>query len=223
MIKAKWLDNVSALQAFQLMRFSVLILIGILLVQFGYQKEEIGVYELFFFLSNIVSFFWSMGLKNALISFFPSLENNEQGKLLFNLFILLIGFGLLAGLVLFLFEDYIARLLNGSNAVSNLPKIVLYLILMAPAGIVEYYYLLKEKSKSILTYGAIIFSIQILGMAVLIINKSELDLLLWFMTGWMGFRAIWAFLLMLKNGQFNIDFHLQRTFMFFALPAERKT
>lgn len=218
MIRAKWLDNVSALQVFQLMRFSVLILIGILLVQSGYQKEEIGVYELFFFLANIVSFFWSMGLKNALISFFPSLGSKDQDKLLFNFFILQIGFGLLAGLMLFLFEDYMARILNGGNALLNLPKIVLYLILMAPAGIVEYFYILKEKSKSILAYGIIIFSIQLLGMAVLVFYKVELDLLLWFMAGWMGFRALWACLLILKNGQFHLDFHMQRTFLIFAMP-----
>lgn len=214
----KYIDNVSALQTFQVLRFSTLILIGIILVKSGYSKNEIGIYELFFFLSNVLSFFWMMGLKNALMSYYPSMEAEDQPKLLFNLGLVFFGLALIAGGLLFFFEDYIAYLIDKSQHIEYLGYIILYMVLTAPGSLVEFYYLLKEKNNEIIRYGIVIFSLQLLLVIVGVWNGFEIKDLLLLMVFWAGMKFVWFLVQMIQNGNYSLDFNIQRLFLFFSAP-----
>lgn len=187
-------------------------------MKFGYAKEEIGTYELFFFLANVLTFFWTMGLKNALVSYFPSLNENKQRKLFFNLAVLLLLLSFLAGGVLYLFQDYIAYLINGSDSIDHLLLIILYLILSAPSNFTEYYYLLKEKERSILSYGVVIFSLQVILLTIGILLQFEIKDLLLLMVSWAAIKFLWFLFVLYKNAHFKLDFKMQQAFLFFSFP-----
>ena len=76
-------DSTSALQYQQLWRFTCNILIGVIMVNAGWDKDKVAIYELLFFTANLLSFAWSTGLKNALLSYFPSLAQNDKRKTAF--------------------------------------------------------------------------------------------------------------------------------------------
>ena len=215
---SKYINNVSALQSFQIMRFGSLILIGIILVKSGYTKEEIGIYELFFFVANVVSFFWSMGLNNALMSFYPKLELVQQKRLLFNLAIILLALGFAAAGILYLLEDYIAYLLNGSHSIDHLNYIMVYLILAAPSSFIALIYLLQSKNKAIVKYGIFIYLLQLLIITIAAFNHLDVSQILQLVLGWMVVQFLWFTYLIFKNGGLYVDFQLQRTFLIFALP-----
>lgn len=206
------------MQLYQIMRFTVLIFIGVILVKSGYSKEEIGGYELFFFLANIISFFWAMGLKNALISYYPSLDEDHQKSFFFNIGIIFIGLSLLAGSILYLMEDYFAYWINGTGNLKHIDKIIYYLILIGPAGLVEYFYLLKDRSVWIIKYGLIIFLLQLVLISGGIILKLDISALLWLMVWWAGFRFLWFVLLIIRDGGLVLDLYLIRSVMVFSAP-----
>ncbi len=215
---SRYINSVSALQAFQLMRFVTLIVIGILLVKFNYEKEEIGIYELFFFLANVLSFFWTMGLKNALISYYPTLEEGDQRKLIFNLFLILLVFGLLGATLLYSFQDYISYCLKKPDGIQYLPLIMGYLTLSAPANFIEYIYLLKGKNANIIKYGGAIFILQLSLLITGILLGFEIKLLLYLMLLWAGVKFLWLLIVLVANRSFEVDFKLIKIFLWFSLP-----
>ncbi|WP_235298267.1 MATE family efflux transporter [Portibacter marinus] len=215
----KWLENVSALQFFHTMRFGTLILIGIILVKSGFEPSEIGLYELFFFISNVVSFFWVMGLNNGLMSYYPKLSREKQKSLLFNLGLLLVSLALIASTALLLFEPLIARL-AGSNSgdIQYMHWIIAYMVLSAPGNFTEYYLLLKNKPVRILRYGLILFGLQIVLIGYGVHNGYTILGLLQLMVLWAAIKFIWFWVIALRYGRPSLDFKLQMVFLSFSFP-----
>ena len=160
----EWINNVSALQFFQLLRFSVLVLISILLVKAGMSKEEITIYELFFFISNFISFAWVMGFKNGLLSYFNSKAEGERPRLIFNIAILYLLFSIIFISILWAFKDSMAVSWIERDEIPFLSLILFYLFLNAPTILNEMILLLHDRSKEIMRYGAILFSAQFIGI-----------------------------------------------------------
>ncbi|GLR18287.1 oligosaccharide flippase family protein [Portibacter lacus] len=210
-----YINNVSALQAFQVMRFSVLILIGIILVKTGYSTDEIGVYELFFFLANVVSFFWVMGLNNGLMSYYPSLTEEKKQLMLFNIAILLLALGFIAGLILYLARHAVFEMVG---KVDYLGYLIIYMILSAPANFTEYTYLLKGQSSKIIIYGMVIFALQLILIISGVMLDFSIENLLKLMVGWALFKFVWFAQLIIRKEKLKLDFKLQYVFLIFSLP-----
>jgi O-antigen/teichoic acid export membrane protein len=194
-----------------------------MLAKLGYNTTDIGIYELFFFIANVLSFFWTMGLKNGLISYYPALEEAKKSKFFFNLLILLLTFGLIAGLGLYLLEIPIAKILNNGSVnnrheIQYLGLIILYLIFSGPGNFTEYYYLLKGKNKAIVKYGVVIFAIQLLLIIPAVVFKSEIIHLLQLMVVWAAIKLIWNLYIIFRNEKIALDFGLQRLFLIFSIP-----
>ncbi len=214
----KWINNVSALQAFQIMRFGTLILIGVVLVKADFQLEDIGSYELFFFLANVMSFFWAMGLNNALISFYPQLEPSRQKQLFFNLGLILLVLGLVAGFELLILEPVVANVLGLPGRIDYIWLIVLYVILSAPSSFTEYYYLLRGYSTRIVSYGVVIFSIQFLLISIGVYCGLSIHMLLVLMVIWAALKFLWFSYVTLSLGEAKLDWALISTFVLFGFP-----
>lgn len=213
-----WVNNVSALQMFQVLRFGTLILIGIILVKAGFDLSEIGAYELFFFLANVISFFWTMGLKNTLLSFYPRLDEGKRPRLFFNLGILLFVLGIIAGFGLLIFEPLIARGLGIEGEIRHFWLIVLYVILSAPANFTEYYYLLLGRSKSIVWYGIVIYSLQFLLIATGAYLGISIQSLLILMVVWATFKFVWFWYTTFSSGEASFDWPMISTFLLLGFP-----
>ncbi|NNF01959.1 MAG: hypothetical protein HKN22_04685, partial [Bacteroidia bacterium] len=116
MFKNLKLNNVSALQFFQLLRFAAFFITGIGLAKSGIGLSEIGIFETLMFISGILSFFWVSGLLNTFISAYDKNSDSEkQGLQLFNVFLLLLIGSVIVFAVLRLFEEQISNVFSNGT------------------------------------------------------------------------------------------------------------
>jgi len=110
------ITQISALQIFQLIRFSTLVLIGVVFTKSGLSTFEIGQYETFLLLAGAMSFFWLNGLIQGFLPSAGELSVSRKSSVLFNVFYLLVAFSSLAVLFVLIFEHSISGfLLKGSD------------------------------------------------------------------------------------------------------------
>jgi len=200
------LSNVSGLQLFQLLRYSSLILTGILLAKSGIDQGQIGTYETFLMIAGVFSLFWVQGIIKGVLPMLASTGQEEKGNLIFNTFLSLTALSLLSALLVFLLNKPVSNGLLHGEALPYPYLLALYLILSSPSMLVEYIYLVNNQPKKILVYGIVIFTLQVLvvGVPPLMgypIKISFLGLLLV-----SALRLIWfgVELLQYKNLRFNM-------------------
>lgn len=150
----KAISNVSALQIFQILRYSTLILISIVFANSHLSKLEIGEYETFIFLAGAVSFFWLTGfVKSFLIN---SSNRKEKSSDVFNFYILILATGVLSFITIKLISSDNLNLLSYNYS----DKLAIYIVLLGTASISEYILLSLKKNKTLVYYGVIAFAIQ---------------------------------------------------------------
>ena len=160
------ITQISALQIFQLIRFSTLILIGVVFSKSGIATSEIGQYETFLFVAGAVSFFWLNGLIQG---FLPSADkDSSSGKSsgLFNVFYLLAAFSVLTVFFVVLFERTIAGHLLKGSGIPFLNYLLIYILMVSPASLVEYIYLIQKRGKSMLIYGCVSYALMFFLVAL---------------------------------------------------------
>ena len=153
----KYLNTISAFQFYQLVRYSTLILIGIVFTKTTLTQSEIGQYETFIFLAGAVSIFWLNGLLKALL---PLKKQNVSKTNIFNAFIVIQFLSVLAALFLFLLQPFFSKFLLNNNVIPEIKLLLLFIVFGIPANLVEYYYLIKKYNNAIILYGLISFFIQ---------------------------------------------------------------
>jgi len=169
------LNTISAFQIYQLVRYSTLVLVGIVLAKSMLTQEAIGEYETFLFLAGAVSFFWLNGLLKALLPL--SADGKESRSALFTSFVLISLFGLLSGVFLYLIHPLFSNHLLNGREVPELHLLVIYLVFGVPANMVEYVYLIRKKNRQIVVYAIVSFFVQFLLIVVPVIA---------------GYSVVWA-------------------------------
>lgn len=211
------LSSVSTLQIFNIIRFGTTVLISILLAKSHLSTAEISIYEAFLFFANMASFFWISGGQSAILQYFPRLDSDYQKKSLFNVWLFFLVMSVVAGGIIFLFQDSIFGLTNFKNP-PPFNLICLFLIFNMPAWLTPIIYLLSEKNQSILTYGTTTFSIQILVvMMPLWFGFSLQETFLGLVVLAIG-KFIWSLYLVSKFGIFKFDFALLKAYLLLAFP-----
>jgi len=152
------LSSLSGLQLFQLLRYGAFILLGVGFAQLGLAPEVISMFETFLLISGLISFFWVSGLINTLMSLYPKAEQGKQPELLFQFFVLLTGFGWLAGMLIGLGGTLLPDLLRivkiGDYSVSTSGWLIGgYIALSAPTFLVEYILYLHKKERLLVFYA----------------------------------------------------------------------
>ncbi len=198
----KQINTITAFQFFQLIRFSTLILIGIVFTKTTLSQSEIGEYETFTFLAGAVSFFWLNGLLKALLP----IARGEGGKTnIFSAFVTIQTLSVLAALLLFLSQPFFSSFLLNDKPVPEIRLLLVFIIFSVPANLVEYFYLIKKKNQSIIIYSIISFFLQfvlvvtppILGYNILLSLKGLiLSSVL---------RYIWLWVILIKNSEIYIS------------------
>lgn len=212
------ITQISALQIFQLIRFSTLLLIGVVFTKSGLPTSEIGQYETFLFLAGAVSFFWLNGLIQG---FLPSVdEKSISGKspVLFNLFYLLTTFSGLAVLFILIFEKAISgHLLHGSQ-IPFLNYLIVYILISSPASLVEYIYLIKKQGRNILIYGYVTFVLMFLLVVLPPVRGYSVEYSMIGLVISSAIRLVWLLVLLFQNSKPNPDFRFIRKHLKYAFP-----
>jgi O-antigen/teichoic acid export membrane protein len=201
------INQISALQIFQLIRFSALMLIGIILAKSGLSNSEIGQYETFLLLAGAVSFFWLNGLIQGFLPDADEQSIAEKSPALFNVFYLLTAFSGLAVLFILLFEHSISGFLLKGSQIPFLNYLLIYILISSPASLVEYVYLIRKQSNHILTYGTISFSLMAVLVALPPVFGYSIEYSLAGIVVSALFRLIWLLVLLFRNS--NPTFDLQ--------------
>lgn len=200
----KYLNTVSAFQFYHLVRYSTLILIGIIFTKTTLTQKEIGEYETFLIIGSAVSFFWLNGLLKALL---PLTSKNSNSNI-FSAFIVIQFFSIIAAILLNfvqpLFSNY---LLNGKN-IPEAELLLLFLIFGVPASLVEYYYLIKKWNKSIVIYSIITHITQLLLVALPPVLGYDIAFAIIGLVIVSFLRYLWLWLIMILNSEihFSISF-----------------
>ena len=169
MRKVKLIDNISGLQLFQLMKPVIFFIVSIVLTKSSLSTQDIGQWEMFMFISGLLTFFWVTGIIQSLLPLYN--RNKTYRKVgdngvdkspeVFNAFLLLCFFSLLFFIL--------GHSLKGSFSVfhnrGNVPFInllLLYILLSSPVCLIEYIYLLNNRSYRIFQYGLYTFVAQLI-------------------------------------------------------------
>lgn len=207
-------EGTNAMQAFQLMRFGAAILISILLVKFGFEKTEVGEVEYFLFVSYLLSFALAGGIRNGILSYFPSLTLDSQKKLVFASYVILMALG---SLVVLGFQ-VLGSICNNAFLEEYGFVIGLYVLLNAPTVISEIIFFLDKSYRSLVFYGAGIFSIElILILAILVLNGNVKDIL-WAFIAWAFIKHIILVVQVIRLKTWRFDLILAKKFIRFFLP-----
>jgi len=202
----KYVNTVSSFQFFQLYRYSILILIGIVFTKTSLLQSEIGDYETFVFLAGAVSFFWLNGLLKALLPLSSGEQKGNNG--FFSAFLLVQFFSILAALFLFGLQPVFSSFLLNGKAVPESGLLMLFIVFGVPANLVEYYYLIKKQNKSIIIYGVSAFTLQLLLVVLPAVFGYGIQICLKGLVLSSLIRYLWLWILLLNNREvhFSADF-----------------
>jgi O-antigen/teichoic acid export membrane protein len=210
------ISHISALQIFQLLRFSTLMLIGVVFAKSGLTKAVIGQYETFLLIAGAVSFFWLNGLIQGFMPLINKEAISRKSPVLFNVFYLITGLSVLAGIFLLVFEHSISGFLLKKSSVPYLNYLLIYLLVSTPASLVEYVYLIKNQGKSIIRYGIISFLLMFLLVIVPPVAGFGIEYSLIGLVAAAIFRFGWLLVLLFKNSVPTLDWtfmskHIRRS------------
>lgn len=225
MKKIKLIDNISGLQLFQLMRFTVFLIISIVFTKSHLTRAEIGSWEMFLFIAGLLSFFWVTGIIQSLLPLYHrnktyrKIGDNSAGKSpeIFNAFILLCLFSLLFFSIGHTIK-YNFSVFHFSGNVPYINLLLLYLLLSNPVCLIEYIYLLNNRSYRIFQYGVYTFSLQlILIILPVILGKG----IIWSIYGLLvvtGGRWVWLLILLRRYTEMKISVKFMKEHLYLGLP-----
>ncbi|MDI9534134.1 MAG: hypothetical protein WAZ35_08200, partial [Bacteroidales bacterium] len=167
MSRLKIIDNISGLQAVQLLRFLTFLIISIVFTKSHLTRAQIGNWELFLFISSLLSFFWVTGIIQSLLTLYErnrtfKTDGTRAGRKspeIYNAFLLISFFSLMV----FILGIPIRFMLESSQADTDIPYpnlLLLYILVSNPVALIEYIYLLNKRPHRILQYGIYTYSAQ---------------------------------------------------------------
>ena len=219
------INNISSLQAFQVLRFISFTIISVYFTQSPLSVDQIGDYEFLLFIASAVSFFWVTGFIQSLLPLYNSnnvfhhqkSRSTRRSPEIFNAFILLTGFSILMVVILFGMRHSI--FINAeikSLPYSNL--LLLYILISNPACLVEYIYLLRNKGVKLLNYGLLTFTMQTSFVCVPVAMGYGLEGGLWGLVISSVFRILWLSVMMFRYAEFTFSFEYLKMHFRLGLP-----
>ncbi|MCU0473376.1 MAG: oligosaccharide flippase family protein [Bacteroidales bacterium] len=225
MKRTRLIDNISGLQLFQLMRFTIFLIISIVFTKSHLTSDEIGSWEMFLFIAGLMSFFWVTGIIQSLLPLyhrnrtFRKMGENNSGKSpeIFNAFILLCLFSLL----FFVFGHSIKNNFSVFHFTGNVPYLnllLLYLLLSNPVCLIEYIYLLNNRSYRIFQYGLYTFLAQLILIIVPVILGKDITWSIYGLLIITGVRWIWLLILLKRYTVMKISWAFMKEHLYLGAP-----
>jgi O-antigen/teichoic acid export membrane protein len=180
---------------------------------------------MFLFIASLLSFFWVTGIIQSLLPLYHrnktyrKIGENSGGKSpeIFNAFLLLCFFSLL----FFVFGQSIKGSISVFHFSGNVPYInllLLYLLLSNPVCLIEYIYLLNNRSYRIVQYGLYTFTAQLLMVLVPIITGKDLIWSIYGLLAITGIRWIWLIILLRRYTEMRISVEFMKEHLYLGAP-----
>lgn len=203
-------------------RFGVLFLISIIFTKTSLGIGEIGVYETFLLIAGSVSFFWIGGMLQSLLGIFDnnkSFGKEEKSPLIFNTVLIFTILSILSAILVFVAQPVIADLFSiKGNKIPYMKILFMYIIVSGPVNLVEYIYLLKNKSTEIIVYGVSTFTIQLVAVTAPILLGYDLGYGLYGLVFINAIRFCWLLILVLKYSKIKFSKEYLREYFQLSMP-----
>ena len=207
------------------MRFTVFLIISIVFTKSHLTRAEIGSWEMFLFIGGLITFFWVTGVIQSLLPLYHrnktyrKLGDNGEGKSpeIFNAFLLLCFFSLLV----FAIGHSLKHSFSVFNITGNVPYLnllLLYILLSSPVCLIEYIYLLNNRSYRIFQYGIYTFSAQLILIITPIILGKDLIWSIYGLLAVTAVRWIWLLILLRRYTEMKISAKFMREHLYLGLP-----
>ena len=225
MKKLKFIDNISGLQLFQLMKPVIFLIISIVFTKSSVSTQDIGQWEMFMFIGGLMTFFWVTGIIQSLLTLYNrnktyrKLGDNKESKSpeIFNAFLLLCFFSLLFFILGHSLKDNFSVFHNRGN-VPFINLLLLYILLSSPVCLIEYIYLLNNRSYRIFQYGLYTFVAQLIFIITPILFGKGI---IWSIYGLLlitGFRWIWLIILLRRYTEMKISVEFMKEHLYLGIP-----
>lgn len=217
------INNIFSLQVFNLLRFASFLIISIYLTRGSLSKSEIGDFELILFIAGLVSFFWVTGIIQSMLPLFnnnqslPHRSYEKKSPELFNSFLLLTIFSAVIVLGFVLLKNQI-KVYKTSQDLPYFIPLLIYIFISNPVSLVEYIYLLYNKSAHILMYGLISFGLQVLAVLYPLKTGLGLEWAIWGLIWVTALRYIWLWVLLFRYSEMTMNFKYLKEHLYLASP-----
>lgn len=209
-------DYTKANQLASLIRFSVSLLISMILVRVYFTIDEVGRFEYLILVSSTFSFFIAFAYTSAALSKIPKSNRSEWPRLLNQLFwqLIMIGFGasILGWGVLWICQELDWIILEGIQKWF----IVGYCFLLIIGILPEVYYLLHRKAKSLVAWASIYYLIQLLIVVALVVLGKPIIYVFGGYMVWQFLRFVWTCYLLRPS--LYVDWKEQHKWLLFTVP-----
>jgi O-antigen/teichoic acid export membrane protein len=223
--RLKLIDNISGLQAVQLLRFITFLIISIVFTKSHLSRAQIGNWELFLFISSLLSFFWVTGIIQSLLTLYnrnrtfreDGAKEGRKSPEIFNAFLLITFFSI----VVFLFGIPIRSVIGSSPSDHEIPYsslLLLYILLSSPVTLIEYIYLLNHRPHRILQYGIYTYSAQLLLVLAPVLAGFDEKSAIWGLFAITGVRWIWLIILLRRYTLLKVSYDFIREHLKVGMP-----
>ena len=188
-------------------------------------RADIGQWEMFMFISGLLTFFWVTGIIQSLLPLYH--RNNTYSKMgnngvakspeVFNAFLLLCFFSLLFFILGHALKGNFSVFHNRGN-VPFINLLLLYILISSPVCLIEYIYLLNNRSYRIFQYGLYTFTAQLIFIITPILFGKDI---IWSIYGLLlitGFRWIWLIILLRRYTEMKISVDFIKEHLYLGIP-----
>lgn len=203
----------------------IFLIISIVLTKSHLSTYDIGQFEGFMFVVSITTFFWITGINQSLLPLYNrnqtyrKLGENgpEKSPEIFNAFLLLCFFSLLLFFLGHALKENYSFFHNRGN-VPFINLLLLYLLLSSPVCLIEYIYLLNNRSYRIFQYGLYTYTAQLLLIITpLFFGKG----IIWSIYGLLiitGVRWIWLIILLRRYTEMKVSYQFMKEHLYLGAP-----
>lgn len=207
------------------MKFTVFLIISIVFTKSHLTRAEIGAWEMFLFISGLVSFFWVTGIIQSLLPLYHrnrtyrKTGDNGTGKSpeIFNAFLLLSFFSLMIFAIGHALKGSFS-VFNFSGNVPYLNLLLLYVLLSSPVCLIEYIYLLNNRSHRIFQYGLYTFILQLILVITPVLMGKDIIWAVYGLLAVTGLRWVWLIILLRRYTEMKISSKFMKEHFYLGLP-----
>ena len=203
----------------------IFLVVSIVFTKSHLTRVEIGQWEMFMFIAGLMTFFWVTGIIQSLLPLyhrnktFRKMGDNGSTKSpeIFNAFILLCIFSLL----FFVLGHSLKNNFSVFHISGNVPYInllLLYILLSSPVCLIEYIYLLNNRSYRIFQYGLYTFLAQMFLIIVPILMGKDI---IWSIYGLLIVtlaRWVWLIILLRRYSEMRISVEFIKEHLYLGTP-----
>ncbi len=191
---------------FHIFRQLTSILIAVILAKSYLPIHSISTYEKLIYIGYGLSFFWVAGLIQGMLAIFPEKSTEKQKQFYWEAYLLFFGITILTFIFSNIFRGATIQLFTSQSNLDYFFWFSLYLCLNWPTYLLEHFYLLQNKPKRILQFGAFAFGGQIFVMAFPILLGWEFVYCFYGLIILAGLKHLWLLIYLFQASIFTFQF-----------------